>query len=78
MLKYGASILQNSSCVFLVVVGCCCNNDDAGGLFPPATDLVIKLKCTPSYDGRLSEHLAIRYILSTLLVEVLRSYRRRR
>ena len=22
----------------------------------PATDLVIKLKCTPSYDGRLPEH----------------------
>ena len=30
--------------------------------------LVIKLKCIPSYDGRLPEHLAMRYILSTGII----------
>ena len=29
----------------------------------PASDLVIKLKCTPSYDGRLPEHWQYGYIL---------------
>ena len=51
-------MLQNSSYV-VVVVGCTLFVVVviiAGGLFPPATVLVMKLKCIPSYDGRMSEH----------------------
>ena len=43
-------------CRILLVCFCCyCSNYFLWALFPPATVLVIKLKCIPSYDGRLQE-----------------------
>ena len=47
-------------CRILLVVGCRCNNDAGEVLYITLTSnrfLVIKLKCIPSYDGRLPEKL---------------------
>ena len=51
-----AEVRMQVYCRILLVVGCCCNNDADGLHSHQQPVLVIKLKCIPSYDGRLSEH----------------------